>query len=79
MNNFTTKRPSTLAPSNKPLATVSGPVPGNLRPAPRVCDFCGADLAGRCRQARYCNPTCRARDFDRRTGRQSHAALVDGF
>lgn len=38
----------------------------------RYCETCGASLAGRRRQARFCCPTCRARAFDKRTGRQDH-------
>ena len=47
---------------------------GDLRAAPRVCAYCGAPLVGRRRQTRYCNPTCRAADYDRRHNRTTHAA-----
>lgn len=42
--------------------------------APRVCATCGAPLVGRRRQTRFCCPTCRAADYDRRHNRTTHAA-----
>jgi hypothetical protein len=50
---------------------------GVERPPARACAVCGASLEARRRQTRYCSPSCRARAFDRRTGRISHATKPD--
>ena len=71
---------STDSPPNAPLkalATVSRPLSNDLSALIPLCAHCGAPLAGRRRQARYCSPTCRAADFDRRTGRRLHTRRGD--
>ncbi len=82
MNQNTPKTTATqLHPSdatNRPLATVSSPVPDVLRGASHVCAYCDAPLVKRRSQTRYCGPTCRVAAYDERHNRTSHAAATKG-
>lgn len=60
-------------PGTQAARRARGNASEQAEPPETCCAFCGCPFRPRRRWARYCSPTCRVADFDRRTGRTSHA------